>query len=147
MISTFTLMGCSQTLFAWNPRIRTSLFNTFHLCDQIGPDYAFHETIYFLIVLFGLIILWILCKKKQIICWLCHLNDRYFFLLRKRKVYFIVLARISYLGNFIAIFPSIIMLLLIIHLIYNFLSVVLLLPDPVFRSYSTNNAKMIYIRI
>ena len=110
-------------------------------------SYAFHETIYFLIVLFGLIILWILCKKKQIICWLCHLNDRYFFLLRKRKVYFIVLARISYLGNFIPIFPSIIMLLLIIHLIYNFLSVVLLLPDPVFRSYSTNNAKMIYIRI
>ena len=78
--------------------------------------------------------------KKQNISWLCHLNDRYFFLLRKRKVYFIVLARISYLGNFIAIFPSIIMLLLIIHLIYNFLSVVLLLPDPVFRSCSTNNA-------
>ena len=79
-------------------------------------------------------------KKTQIIRWLCHLNDRYFFLLRKRKVYFIVLARISYLGNFIPIFPSIIMLLLIIHLIYNFLSVVLLLPDPVFRSCSTNNA-------
>ena len=145
MISTFTLMGCSQTLFAWNPRIRTSLFNTFHLCDQILRlpwYYSFSNCI-----LSTNDTINTMQTKKQNISWLCHLNDRYFFLLRKRKVYFIVLARISYLGNFIPIFPSIIMLLLIIHLIYNFLSVVLLLPDPVFRSCCTNNASMIYIRI
>ena len=145
MISTFTLMGCSQVLFAWNPRIRTSLFNTFHLCDQILRFPWNNSFSNFLVSADHN--LDIMQNKIQIVSWLCHLNDRYFFLLRKRKVYFIVLARISYLGNFIPIFPSIIMLLLIIHLIYNFLSVVLLLPDPVFRSYSTNNAKMIYIRI
>ena len=138
MISTFTSMECSQLKFASNSRILTLLLETFHLYDQILRFLWYN--------LFSNCIVWtdhnldIMQNTKKIICWLCHFNDRYFFLLRKRKVYFIVLARISYLGNFIAIFPSIIMLLLIIHLIYNFLSVVLLLPDPVFRSYSTNNA-------
>ena len=138
MIRTFTFMGCSQALLASNPTILTLLLETFHLSDRILRFSWNNSFSNFLVSADHN--LDIMQNKIQIISWLCHFNDRYFFLLPKRKVYFIVLARISYLGNFIPIFPSIIMLLLIIHLIYNFLSVVLLLPDPVFRSYSTNNA-------
>ena len=83
MISTFTLMGCSQTLFAWNPRIRTSLFNTFHLCDQIGlpwnnlfsncivwTDHTLNimqkETNYLLVMPFERSIFLLASKKKSI---------------------------------------------------------------------------------
>ena len=143
MISTFTLMGCSQALFAMNLRIRTSLFNTFHLCDQIGLPWN---------NLFSNCIVWtdhtLNIMQKETNHLLVMPFERSIFLLASiKKSIFYCFGSNQYLGNFIAIFPSIIMLLLIIHLIYNFLSVVLLLPDPVFRSYCTNNAKMIYIRI